>query len=79
MPGAEFDAVSLHASVGAKLGPGTPRLTSLFIREDPGTLCTSDGTQVADERFADSIAAVEEILMVGGLGLGALVMRRRRH
>lgn len=59
--GAEFDAVLLHDSVGAKLGPGTPRLTCLFIREDPGTLYTFDGTRVADERFADSIAALEEV------------------
>lgn len=59
VPGAEFDAVSLHASAGAKLGPGTLRLTGLFNREDPGTLYASDGTQVAGERFADKIAKVE--------------------
>ena len=42
-PDAECDTVSLHASVSAKLGTGTLRLMSLFIREDPSALYTSDG------------------------------------
>ncbi|HKX96149.1 MAG TPA: TonB-dependent receptor [Methylibium sp.] len=58
VPGAEFQARSLNASLGADLGPGKLRFTAVYNNEDPGRVYATDFTQVAGERFADNIFEV---------------------
>jgi iron complex outermembrane receptor protein len=59
VPGSEFRATSLNASLGAALGPGRLRFTAVYNDEDPGRVYATDFTAVSGDRFADNIFEVK--------------------
>jgi len=55
VPGSTFDDLSLHTSIGGKLGAGELRFTALYYKQDPEDTYVTDFTQVSGVRFADLV------------------------
>lgn len=59
VPGATFDELSAHTSIGRKIGGGELRLTALYFTQDPDDVYSTDGSQLSGSRFAERIFVPE--------------------
>lgn len=55
VPGTTFDEVSVHTSLGTKIGAGELRLTALYFEQDPDDVYSTDGSQLSGSRFAERV------------------------